>query len=113
MSLIWATRGWGWGFRFLRDGGLADPLPEYERCFPPDAADLDPVRHVGDMVALRLVDPEGRCDRSGRVIVHEFVLDGELATQVNSADDVLGVVWPLVRDEFASVWDRPDPCRRR
>ena len=26
MSLIWATRGRTWGFRFLLNGGFADPL---------------------------------------------------------------------------------------
>ena len=25
MTLIWATRGRTWGFRFLRDGGFEEP----------------------------------------------------------------------------------------
>ena len=33
MSLIWATRGRTWGFRFLRDGGFPDPLPVYDLAF--------------------------------------------------------------------------------
>ena len=33
MTLIWATRGRTWGFRFLRDGGLEDPLDTYEEAF--------------------------------------------------------------------------------
>jgi hypothetical protein len=32
-QLIWATRGRSWGFRFLLDGGLADPLGAYEAAF--------------------------------------------------------------------------------
>ena len=32
-GLIWATRGRTWGFRFLLDGGQADPLTTYERAF--------------------------------------------------------------------------------
>lgn len=31
--LIWATRGRSWGFRFMLDGGLSDPLPDCERAF--------------------------------------------------------------------------------
>ena len=30
---IWATRGRTWGFRFLRRGGLEDPLGVYEATF--------------------------------------------------------------------------------
>ena len=33
MTLIWATRGRNWGFRFLRDGDFADPLSEYDAAF--------------------------------------------------------------------------------
>src|SRR5690606_6305373 len=32
-NLVWATRGRSWGFRFLLNGGLSDPLPTYERIF--------------------------------------------------------------------------------
>lgn len=31
--MIWATRGWDWGFRFLRDGGVDDPLDLYDAVF--------------------------------------------------------------------------------
>ena len=33
MSLIWATRGRTWGFRFLRNGGFEDPLAVYDDAF--------------------------------------------------------------------------------
>lgn len=115
MNLIWATRGHTWGFTFLRNGDLADPLPTYERCFPADAdADNPPsVRRVGDRVAVRLVDPDGRRDRSGRLIEHDFIVDGDLADQVHSIDDARRLLWPLVRDEYAAVWHLPDPDRPR
>lgn len=109
MSLIWATRGHTWGFTFLRNGGLVDPLPTYEQCFPATAQEPAPLRRVGTKVALRLVDPEGRCDRSGRPIVHEFIIDGDLAAQVATPGDALRVIWPLVRDEYAETWDLPAP----
>lgn len=107
MSLIWATRGRAWGFTFLRNGGLADPLPTYEAGFPADAPEPAAFRRVGDKVAVRLADPEGRCDRSGRTIVHEFIIDGDLAEQVVDEDDTLEIIWPLVRDTYTAVWDLP------
>ena len=33
VGFIWATRGRTWGFRFLRTGGLQDPLGTYEAIF--------------------------------------------------------------------------------
>lgn len=107
MSMIWATRGRTWGFRFLRKGGLDDPLPLYEAA----SAGLDGlpegVARVGDRVALRFPDPAGRTDRSGRVIPHDFVLMGDLAARVHSVADGVQEVWPLVADEYAQVWERP------
>ena len=109
MKMIWATRGRDWGLRFLRDGGLHDPLPVYERMFPPDALEPAPLRRVGRRLALRLTDPEGRRDRSGRPIVHEFIVDGTLAKQIMTVDDGRRLVWPLVADDYARIWDRPAP----
>ncbi|HET8931776.1 MAG TPA: hypothetical protein VFN21_14030 [Acidimicrobiales bacterium] len=109
MTLIWATRGYAWGFTFLRDGGVADPLPTYEVCFPADAPEPVPLRRVGDKVAVRLVDPEGRRDRSGRVIVHEFIVDGDLAEQIHTLDDAHRIVWSLVRDDYTAIWNLPGP----
>lgn len=86
MRFIWATRGRDWGFTFLRDGGLADPLPTYEAAF----AGTNPT-----LTTMRFNDPEGRTDRAGRVIEHDFVfLD---PTENPTAEDV----WQLVADEFA------------
>jgi len=104
VTLLWATRGRTWGFRFLRHDGQGDPLLEYERGFATFGSDDEGVSRVGDRVALRFTDPEGRCDRSGRVIPHEFVVSGELAAEVGTVDDGLRVVWPLVRDEYAKIW---------
>lgn len=108
-GLIWATRGRSWGFRFLLDGGLPDPLPEYERVF----AELDDAaaswRRSGGTVAVRFPDPMTRRDASGRVIPHEFVVFGDLANDVASVEDALRVIWPLVEDAYARVWDAEVP----
>ncbi|OZC49310.1 hypothetical protein CH289_17400 [Rhodococcus sp. RS1C4] len=108
-SLIWATRGRAWGFRFLLDAGLSDPLPDYERAFE-DLGDEPTAWHRKDgRVALRIQDPLGRRDSAGRVIPHEFVLFGDLAATVDSVEDGLNWVWPLVSEKYASVWETPNP----
>lgn len=108
-GLIWATRGRSWGFRFLLDGGLSDPLLEYERIFS-DLGDEPTVwRRVAGKVALRFPDPRGRRDAAGRVIPHEFVVSGDLATGIQSAEDGRQQVWPAVEEAYAQVWDAEGP----
>ncbi|MBQ1059173.1 hypothetical protein NMK34_19305 [Micromonospora sp. BRA006-A] len=109
MSLIWATRGRVWGFRFLLTGGFPDPLPEYEAAFA-GAGDAPEICHaVGDRVALRIADPLGRQDQSGRLIPHEFVICGPQAAEIRSVADGLALVWPQVAGEFERVWELPRP----
>ncbi len=110
MRLIWATRGRDWGFRFLRSGGFSDPLPVYESAFAGLEAATETCTHVGNRVALRMYDPEGRTDRAGRKIPHDFVIFGSLAAQTQSVDDGRRLVWPIVADEFARIWDQPRPA---
>lgn len=108
-GLIWATRGRTWGFRFLLDGGLSDPLPEYERVFADLRDDPRACSRVGGKVALRFPDPLGRRDAAGRVIPHDFVVSGDVASKIQSVDDGLQQVWPLVEVAFARVWDAEGP----
>jgi hypothetical protein len=115
MSLIWATRGRIWGFRFLRDGGFEEPLRVYDIAFsgveegPKVWRRTAGSRGAPEMVALRLPDPLGRQDRAGRVIPHDFVLLPPLADEVSSVDDGLQVVWPLVALQFERIWELPKP----
>lgn len=109
MTLIWATRGLTWGFRFLSRGGFPDPLPEYDKVFSKIADGQEAWLRIGEKVALRFPDPLGRQDRAGRVIPHDFVVFGPLADQINSVEDGRRDVWPLVRDRFDEVWDQPKP----
>lgn len=89
MRFIWATRGKDWGFKFLRAGGFSDPLPIYEAAFE----GTDP-----SLSTLRFDDPEGRTDRAGRVIEHDFVfLDAPVAHFQEE-------VWPLVAEEYARIY---------
>ena len=105
--LIYATRGRTWGFRFLRDGGLADPLPAYDQVFSAVGDDSEICQPVGASLALKFPDPLGRCDDFGRVIPHEFVVRGPLADEITSVEDGRRLVWPLVSDEYEQVWDKP------
>lgn len=109
MRFIWSTRGRSWGFRFLRTAGYTDPLLPYEDAFGQLGDADEECLRVGDRVALRFADPEGRRDRAGRVIPHEFVLFDELAARVDSVAEGVARVWPLVADEYAQVWDTPTP----
>ena len=107
--LIWATRGRSWGFRFVFAGGLRDPLMEYERFFT-DLGDEPTAWHrVAGKGALRFPDPEGRRDAAGRVIPHEFVVSGDLATHIRSAEEGRQQVWPLVAEVYARIWDADGP----
>ena len=108
-GLIWATRGRCWGFRFLLDGGLSDPLLEYERVFA-DLGDEPMVwRRAAGKVALRFPDPLGRRDAAGRVIPHEFVVFGGFANDIQSAEEGLQQVWRHVAQAYARVWDAENP----
>jgi hypothetical protein len=109
MSLIWATRGRTWGFRFILDGGFPDPLPEYDKAFLGVEDEPEVCHRVGETVALRFPDPLERKDIAGRVIPHEFVAFGPLTDQIDSVEDGRQLVWPLVADDFERVWELPSP----
>ena len=55
-SVVWATRGRSWGFKFLLDGGFADPLQSYDRAFAGTEGESTVCRRVGTHVALRFPD---------------------------------------------------------
>lgn len=104
-QIIWATRGRHWGFRFLLDAGLSDPLPTYEQAFLGLASSASVVGHDGPVTALRFPDPEARRDSARRVIPHEFVLFGELAESVDSVESGERLVWPMVSETYARIWE--------
>ena len=109
MNLVWATCGRTWGFRFLLDGGYSDPLPVYERAFGGTEGDSTTCRHVGSHVALRFPDPQGRRDAAGRTIPHDVVALPPMAQEIHSVEDGQRLIWPLLADAFARLWDLPEP----
>lgn len=108
-SVIWATRGRSWGFRFLRDGGLADPLTAYEAAFRGIRESEGALVPRESVVALRLVDPEGRRDAAGRPIVHDFVIPRSQAVDVQTIDSGLRMIWAPLAAEYDRVWDAAAP----
>jgi hypothetical protein len=110
---IWATRGRTWGFRFLRKGGLVDPLGVYEATFSEVGDQPEAWRRVADKVALRFPDPEGRRDAAGRIIPHDFVLLGHWADGINSLETGRQRLWHEIAAEFESVWDKTEPPSAR
>ncbi len=104
-QLIWATRGRHWGFRFLLNAGIGDPLSTYEKAFQGLASSASAFGHDGSVAALRFPDPEGRRDSARRVIPHEFVLLGELAESVNSVETGVRLIWPMVSETYARIWE--------
>lgn len=108
-TYIWATRGRLWGFRFLRDGGYADPLPVYEAAFSGFVDRRQICERVGESLVLRFPDPKGRQDRARRVISHDFVIRPANSSELPSVDDAARVAWESVSAEYERIWDRPDP----
>lgn len=108
-GLIWATRGRSWGFRFLLDAGLSDPLETFERAFASLADEPTAWRRGAGQAALRFPDPLNRRDAAGRLITHHFVVFGPLVGGIDSLDAGVEKVWPLVAFAYAQVWDADDP----
>lgn len=105
MTLIWATRGRSWGFRFLLDGGYSDPLPVYELAFVGIQDMTAGVSQTGSGMALRFPDPLARRDDSGRVIPHDIVVPLSLSRDITSVDMGVQMIWPLISDIYDQVWN--------
>jgi hypothetical protein len=108
VRFIWATRGRTWGFRFLQDGGQADPFAEYSKAFFGIEHEQEVVSRKGGATALRFSDPDGRRDSAGRLIPHEFVLFGDLTPEINTIQDGIDQVWPSIAEEFDRIWNLPE-----
>lgn len=80
-------------------------MPEYEHAFAGIEDKRQAWQRVDDVVAVRFLDPEGRRDRSGRLIFHDFVLFGLPDEAVRSVEDGKDLVWPRVSVEYAALWN--------
>lgn len=109
-SFIWATRGRHWGFRFLRDGGYADPLPVYEAAFAGLTEQRELCQRVGQALVLRFPDPEGRRDHARRIISHDFVIRPTESGEIPAVAEATRIAWASVAVEYQRLWDA-DPTR--
>ena len=109
MSILWATRGLHWGFRFLLDGDSNSPLATYRQAFGRSHARRELCDVYEAYTAVRFEDPMGRTDDAGRIIPHDFVLEGDMAKGVTSVGAALEIIWPLVAQRYAAIWDQDDP----
>lgn len=85
----------------------------YESEFREVSDEREVCARSGNNVVLRIVDPEGRKDASGRDIPHEFIVPPPLADQIHSLQDGLRLVWDTVSAEYAEVWQMPEPPASR
>lgn len=110
--IIWATRGRRWGFRFLFDAGLKDPLGTYDHLFDGVSETATAFRREGTTAIFRFPDPEGRRDTARRLIPHEFIVFGDSNASIDSAEAGQRLVWPLVSEIYAQVWESAEPPTR-
>jgi len=108
MNVIWATRGKTWGFRFLLSGRQAHPLALYEEAFIGVDSSPEVFQKRAGALAVRFPDPDGRKDRSGRVIPHEFVVLLPESEKMESFRDAQIALWEQVGAGYAEVWDLPN-----
>lgn len=107
VGIVHAARGKHKGFTFPQRGGLDDPVKEYDKANP-DSLVLNSYRRYGDRqekVAAKFSDPLGRKDRAGRPIEHNVILPEDLASRINSFDDIVPTVWPLIDNTYAALYD--------
>jgi len=109
VDLIWATRGRTWGFRFLLDGGVPNPLALYESAFVGAEHETALCRRSDGPTTLRFPDPLGRTDTARRIIPHDFVIMGPTAATIASIDDGVREIWPIVAKAYADVWESKTP----
>lgn len=110
MTVLWVTRGFDWGSRFVWDGGLSDPLQLFEQGFVGVSGGREGVAVSPTIRAARFQDPLGRRDRSGRPILHEFVVSHEAGLQFATLTEAVEVLWPLAADEYETAWaETPAP----
>ncbi|UGL63237.1 membrane protein [Arthrobacter phage Tokki] len=107
-GVVHATRSKHKGFSIYESGGLSEPLNEYTKAFGSNSDGGEIFKRYGDSnekVAVRFYDPEGRKDRSGRVIPHEVILPAPLAKDVTDLSGAISKVWPMIKDTVEAKYD--------
>lgn len=114
ISVIHATRGKERGFGFLANGGLKDPLREWDHVGNINEFNGNQFQRYGknlEKAAVVFDDPHGRKDAAGRVIPHLVILPKEHAKDVHDFEGAKKKAWNLVKDDFNSLYDSPFDSR--
>lgn len=112
-SVIHGSRGKDVGFRFIKRGGVPDPMTEYMQAFDGHTGG-DAFKRFGDgKIAARFSDPEGRKDFAGRTIPHEVIIPKSMADGVNNLDDVVKKFWPTLKPEHDAMYAEEGSIARR
>ena len=110
-DLIYATRGKHQGHQFLRTGGTPDYFSVFDSMGLNELnAGVEFVRQATDgtrKVAAQIQDPLGRTDVSSRPIQHHFVIPENMSGEIRTPLDVHEKIWPLVKDDYDQLYDRP------
>lgn len=107
-GVLHSARGVYKGYTFHQKGGLVDPEAEFLKAGFGEGQRPGFFTRYGtnmEKVAATFADPQGRKDFSGRGVVHDVVLPHSLADNVNSAEDVQRVAWPLIKDTFHNFYE--------
>jgi hypothetical protein len=112
-SVIHGSRGKDVGFRFIKRGGVPDPMTEYMQAFDGHTGG-DHFKRFGDgKIAARFSDPEGRRDFAGRIIPHEVIIPKSMTDGINSLDDVVKNIWPTLKPEHDAMYLEEGSIARR
>jgi len=103
-SVIHGSRGKDVGFRFIKKGGVPDPIHEYSKVFDGHTGGDKFERYGGGKIAARFLDPEGRKDAAGRTIPHEVIIPKSMSEGINNLDDVVSKIWPMLKPEHDAMY---------
>lgn len=101
-SIVHAARGRDKGWTFPERGGLDDPVHEFDRSGVTDL-EVNTFKRYGERsekVAANFADPEGRIERAGRPINHFVMLPEEMAKSITRYEDIVPLVWPILKDKY-------------
>lgn len=101
VTVIHVSRGKNQGFRFYNDGQSPSPLSEYDKGFADHQESSDYFKKYDGKIAATFLDPEGRTDRAGRNIPHQVIIPKSMADGINSIDDVVAKIWPIVKEDYS------------
>ncbi|WP_228545877.1 hypothetical protein [Microcella flavibacter] len=79
----------------------------YEAAFAGIEASPVAFRRSGGTIAVRFPDPEGRTDRAGRLIPHDFVILDSKTSDIRDLQDARALLWPAVSGQYEAIWDKP------